>query len=242
MQTHQGTSLEMLRAARLFLDQHPDRLALVIASGSRRQLDQAIADLDALVLQQATGGTIVSGKRVIAQLRQDLIEKHMLPISRIASVDLPQIPELSDLAMPRGKPTPEKLVGAARAMGQKAESFAQIFIDAGMPADFLDELEHAATALATYAANRKARVAAGAKATLGIRATVSRAARVITAIDGLIRKVLDAHAPADRLMLAEWKSVKRVRNIGVRSTSLEPVPIPPAPAATPPVQTTGEEG
>jgi hypothetical protein len=231
MQTQQGTSLERLRAARLFLDKYPERLGDVVKSGSRRQLDQAIADLESLALSQATGGTVVSGKQKTAELREELVVKHMLPISRIAAVDIPARPELADLKMPRGKPTPEKLVAAARAMAARAASFANIFMDAGLPSTFLEALVDAAAALAFLAAKRKYNGASGATATKGIRDAVSRGSRVMTALDGLMLKALDRRSNGDRLILSEWKSVKRVRKIATRSSALlEPVPIPPADA------------
>jgi hypothetical protein len=223
----------MLRAARQFLDKYTERLDGVVKSGSRRQLDKAISDLEGLALSQATGGTMVSGKEKIAQLRAELVEKHMVPIARIASVDLPAKPELAPLKLLPGKPTPEKLVAAARAMGATAEPFAQIFIDAGMPTTFLDELETSAATLADFAARRKGKRAEGIQATKGIRATVSQGARIMSALDGLVGKSLDRRSAADKLILTEWKSVKRVRKVATRSpASLEPVPIPPAEGVT----------
>lgn len=234
MKTHQGITLETLRAIQLFLDKYAARLGDVVKSGSRRQLDQAIADLAALALAQATNATAASGVEKAREVRRALVEKHMLPIARIAAVDLPRTPELAGLVVPKGNPTVEKLVVAANKMKQQAAPFAQIFIDAGMPADFLAELDAAANALAIYAAERKGSGAVGKSATQGIKDVISRGTRVITAIDGLVRKTLDPHMPADQIIRTEWKSVKRVRRTASRSAALaEPVPIPPAVAEHP---------
>ena len=229
MKTHQGITLETLRAIQIFLDKHAPRLGDVGKSGSRRQLDQVVEDLTAQALAQGTNATAVRGVEKGRQLRNNLIEKHMLPIARIAAVDLPRTPELAKLVVPKGAPTPEKLVAAARAMKAQATPHAQTFIDAGMPADFLAELDAAATALAMYAAGRKTSVGAGKSATQGIKDVISRGTRVITAIDGLVRKALDPHDPGDQIIRTEWKSVKKVRRTATRSAvPAEPVPIPPA--------------
>lgn len=233
MQTQQGITLETLRAIQLFLDKHAERLGDVQKSGSRRQLDQAVLDLANLATSQATNATASSGVEKAKQLRTRLIEQHMLPIARIAAVDLPRTPELGKLVVPRGSPTPERLVQAAHTMRKIATPFAQIFIDAGMPPDFLAELDDAAEAFAKFSAQRKGSVGVGKAATKGIRDTISRGSRVITALDGLMRKALDPHAPEDKLIRTEWLSVKKVRKAASRSAMpLEPVPIPPAVPST----------
>jgi hypothetical protein len=235
LQTQQGITLETLRAIQCFLDKYAGRLADVVRSGSRRQLDQAVTDLADLATSQATNATAASGVEKSRQIRTNLIEKHMLPIARIAAVDLPRTPELAKLLIPRGSPTAEKLVQAAHAMRKTATPFAQTFIEAGMPPAFLDELEDAANALAAFSAQRKGSVGVGKAATRGIKDTISRGSRVITAIDGLVRKVLDPNDPNDQRIRTEWASVKKVRRAASRAaTPLEPVPIPPAPGASAP--------
>jgi hypothetical protein len=225
--------LEKLRAAQLFLDKYASRLGALVESGTRRQLDQAVVDLETLAESQATSENTTSRAPKARELRHDLIERHMLPILRLASVNLPRTPELAKLAVPKGTPTPERLVLAARVMGQAVAPFAQTFIDAGMPPTFLQELEAAADAVASFAAERKRSIGVGKAATEGIRATISRGGRVITAIEALIRKVLDRRSPDDKIIRDEWDSVKKARKTGGRSAPSEPVPIPPAVQAPP---------
>jgi hypothetical protein len=233
LETLQGIMLEKLRAVQLFLEKYITRLVNVGNSGSRRQLDQAVADLENLAESQATSENTTSRAPKARELRHDLIEKHMLPILRLASVNLPRTPELAKLAIPKGTPTPERLVLAAKVMGQVVTPFAQTFIDAGLPPTFLEELDAAANAVANFAADRKRSIGVGKAATEGIRATLSRAGRVITALEALIRKDLDSRNPADKIIRDEWNSVSKARKTGVRSAAAEPVPIPPAAQAEP---------
>jgi hypothetical protein len=233
LQTLQGIVLETLRAIQLFFIKYAARLGAVVKSGTQRQLDKAVADLEHLGSEQATSETVMSAAPKAAELRHDLIEKHMKPILRLASVNLPRTPELAKLAIPRGKPTPEKLVVAARGIGNTVAPYAQTFIDAGMPETFLADLESAAQAVADCAAQRKGSTAVGKKATSGIAATISRGKRVITGLDALVTKELDPRSADDELIRAEWKSVKKVRKTASRPVvPPEPVPIPPAPTST----------
>jgi hypothetical protein len=228
LQTSQGITLETLRAIVLFIDQYAERLHLVVKSGSRRQLDQLVTELDGLALRQSTSATIMSGAEKARELRQDLIEKHMRPIVQIASVDLPRTPELARLRIPRGTPTPEKLVKAADQFREIAAPHAKTFIDAGLPENFLEELDAAAKAFMEFTARRKTSVGAGVAATTGIKDTISRANRVIKALDSLVLKQLDRRSPDDQLLRTEWRSVKRVRKTASRPVTAEPLAIPPA--------------
>ncbi len=228
LQTSQGTTLEKLRAILIFFHKYDDRLGVVLNSGSRRQLDQIVGELDDLLLRQSTSATVVSGAEKARELRQDLIVRHMRPIVQIASVDLPRTPEFAKLSVPRGNPTPEKLVKAAEQLRELATPYAQTFIDAGLPASFLADLDTAAKAFMEFSAQRKSSVGVGVAATGGIRATISRANRVIKALDSLVLRELDPRSPADNLISIEWKSVKRLRRTATRSMSVEPLPIPPA--------------
>jgi hypothetical protein len=238
LQTTQSSTLAALRAIQQFLDKYAERLGVVVKSGSRRQLDQAITDLASLAASQA--GSTASRKGASArlkELRDQLVTKNMMPLARLAAVDLPRNAELSNLAMPKGNLTVEKLVSAARGMATTAAKYASILIDAGLPATFIEDLNAAADAYAAYAASRKGGKAAGSGATKGLKGRISEATRVISGIDGLMLKNLDAKDPADATVLAEWKSVKKVRRSSSTTPPAPPAPVPiPPPTQTPPAK------
>ena len=119
MQTAQGTMLESLRSVETFLDAHADKLGDVVKTGARQKLTEAIAALDVHASDQ-TGGALASqgATQKKLSLRQALLRDHMAKIARIAAADLPNVPELEPLRMPRGKPTVEKLAALAAGMAQ----------------------------------------------------------------------------------------------------------------------------
>jgi hypothetical protein len=233
MQTVQGIMSGVLRAVQQFLDKYTDRLGDVVKSGSRRQLDQAMADLENLASSQASSLSAGKGGTQKAKvLRTELVKKHIVPIARIAAVNIPVTPELAaKFTLPKGNPTAEKLVSFAHGMATSAEPFAATFIAAGMPADFIAQLRAATDAVADYGAKRKGNTSVGEAATKGIRQSLAAGTRVLGAIDGLVVKALDAGVASDAVILAEWAAVKKVRKMAVRPIiPPAPIPIPPAPA------------
>src|SRR5207249_2899951 len=124
-----------------FLNDNADRLASVVQTGARKRLDDAIKTLDGHKTDQ-DGGTLTSRglTRKQRSLRVELLRDHMSSIARIAKADLPNTPEFSALRMPAGKPTPERLAAAASGMSTVASNFPDVFISAGMPQDFIAQL------------------------------------------------------------------------------------------------------
>ena len=148
MQTAQGTMLESLRSVATFLDAHADQLGDVVKTGARQKLTEPITALD-LHASDQTGGALASqgATQKKASLRQALLRDHMAKIARIAAADLPNVPELQPLRMPRGKPTVEKLAAAASGMAKTAAPYAEVFISAGLPQDFIAHLTAATDAM-----------------------------------------------------------------------------------------------
>jgi hypothetical protein len=113
-------------------------------------------------------------------------------------------------------------------MRELAAPHAGTFIDAGLPETFLAELDAAAKALMNFSAKRKGSASTGKAATTGIKDGISRATRIVKALDGLVLKQLDRRSPDDQLLRDEWAFVKKVRKTASRPSAVDPLPIPPA--------------
>ena len=132
MQTAQGIILESLRSVETFLDALADMLGDVVKTGAHQRSTEAIGVLDLHASDQTVGALASQGAtQRKASLRQALLRDHMAKIARIASADLPNVPELEPLRMPRGKPTVEKLAAAASAMAKTAAPYTDVFIRRG---------------------------------------------------------------------------------------------------------------
>src|SRR4051812_46612506 len=108
MQNRQGNLLQSLQAVQAFFDANAARLDGVVKTGARKQLDAAVASLSGHVVNQT--GSHLAAKGATQKhkaLRTVLLRDHMAPIARIAAADLPPLPAISPLRMPRGRPSIE---------------------------------------------------------------------------------------------------------------------------------------
>lgn len=233
MRTRQGTTLQSLRAAKSFLDEHAAELAGVINTGARKRLDDAIAALDSHASEQ-TGNSLAAQGLTQKQraLRVVLLQDHMRAIARIATADLPNTPEFAPLRMPRGRPTPEKLAAAASGMAKVALQHLAVFTAAGLPDDFVDQLSTASESMVTALVDRTRTQSKRTGATIGLNAKLIEGRKVVGILDAFVRTALRGNL----VLLGEWASGIHIRSL---STPAAPAPTAPvAPAATDPSTTT----
>jgi hypothetical protein len=219
MQTKQGAVLESLRAVDLFLTDNAEQLGDVVRSGARQKLAEALAELDVHATNQEGGNLTAKGRTKLKHdLQRRLRRRHMRPIARIARSDLPKTTELEPLKMPKGRPTAAKLVALADGMAQAAAPFADTFIEAGLPPDFLERLKTASSDLAAMVSDRTQSRGKQAGATTGLKQKLSSARKLVHVLDAFVDAALEGNEP----LLTTWESVKHVRKI---------TPKPKAPAA-----------
>jgi hypothetical protein len=228
MRTVQGTTLQSLRAAKGFLVEHADKLPGLQETGASKRLDDAIAALDDHASNQS--GSFIDSQLLTERqrnLRLVLRRDHMAPISRIARADLPNTPEFRPLRMPRGKITPEKLAAAATGMAQIAGRYTDTFTAAGLPANFVEQINTAADDMLSALANRTRSRGRRRGATSGLKEKLSEGRRVIGILDSFVQKALQSNPS----LLADWNLVARVPKTAVRSSATDPALPAPAPSA-----------
>jgi hypothetical protein len=237
MQTTQGTVLEMMRGVQGFLDTNAAALGGVVRSGSRHQLDDLVLQLSGHASTQSSSSQTAKAATAQAKaLRTALMRDHLQPIAAIAAVDLPANPALqAAFKLPKGRPTPEKLVAFARGVAENAAKYADVFIAALMPDDFIAQLNAAADALLATVTDRKQSSQKRGTATSGLKRQVSDANRVLSVIDKAVKSALKDN-PA---LLDGWNQIKKVRKTAGRpQTPPPPVPIPTLASATQAVSST----
>ena len=126
-----------------------------------------------------------------------------------------------------------------RGMGGAAKPYEQVFVDGGLPADFLDRLSAATAAVEASLVTRATARGQQSQATGSLKQLEIRGRRVFRALNDLVVPVLSADV-AHSGLLAEWKSVRRVALkpgpiVGAELTAreVEPPPGEGAPAASP---------
>jgi hypothetical protein len=210
MQTKQGAVLESLRAVNTFLNEKADQLGDVVHTGVRRKLADVLAELDTHATDQTASSFVAEGatKRKVV-LARNLRRRHLTPIARIARVELSHTPNLESLKMPKGRPTPERLIAHAEGMAKAAAPFAETFIEAGLPSDFIARLGAATGELRSAVTDRTQNRGKQNGATTGLKKQLSSARKLVHVLDAFVQTALEDNEP----LLASWNVVKRVRRI-----------------------------
>jgi hypothetical protein len=213
MQTIQGNRLQSLRTVQRFLDDHAEKLPSVTQNGARRRFDAALADASEYAAEQ--GRSEIATKQATLThraCRRALARDHIQPIVRIARAEFGRTPELEPFQVPRGNPSAEKLNQAAYAIASAAEPYADVFVAAGMPHDFVQRLTGAADEmLASFDEERRCR-GRRVEATKGLKTGLTQARRLVEVLDSFVRIELRSE-PA---LLANWESMKRVGKVASR--------------------------
>ena len=223
MRAKQASMLQSLRSARDFLDDHADKLAGVVNSGARKKLDEAIAELeDHASTQSASLTDAMTSTRQKGKLRQALILHHMAPIARIAEADLPNNEETLPLRMPAPRLNTVKLAAAAEGMGKAAAKYADTFTATGLPADFVDRLNAAARAMVGALGNRTRNRGIRKGATSGLKTKIVHGRKIGRIVDAFVQSAL----ADDKVLLANWNTVRRVELAPAGRSAADPAPAP----------------
>jgi hypothetical protein len=202
-----GYRLAALRAAQQFIADHADRLQDLHLTGASRRLDAILDDLHSLVAEQAAAksGTRAATRHLHA-LRRHLVEDHLAKIVRIARAELRDAAALENFRLPRRNAPVELLVVAARGIAQAAEQHAEIFITAGLPANFVDQLNEAAEALSNTRAARAQIRAHLAGTTVTIRKRLADGRRVTEVLDSFVRSA----TRGDDTLRVSWVAARTI--------------------------------
>jgi hypothetical protein len=216
MKKRQGTTRNSLLAVQQFLDAHAAKFPAVAQSGARKKLDDAIAKVaEHLTNEEDHTFSSRSNTKRARALRSTVLRQYMAPIARIAEAELPHTQELEPLRLPSGKPSMEKVAAKAGGMAQVAKRYADVFIAAGLQADFVAELETATASMLQSVVDRKGSRSLAQGARAGLRDALRTARQSVHIIDAFVRTAL----VDDPTLLTAWKSVKKLNLPSVRSSS-----------------------
>jgi len=234
MQVRDMQFLAALRQAQNFLTANDATLGSINATGARKTLDEMIDKLSALSEAQDSHRIQVTGARTNElALAVDLRRKHMRPIYEIARAKLPDVAKLSNVKLPPANGNSTALAARARAMGDAVKEYAGTFIAAGLPADFLTQLDDAATAVEKAVVGKGEHRSQRRGATVGIVNEVRAARKAVRVLDALVKANLNLGEP----LVSEWRNAVQVVR-GGRPASQDPATKPPtvpptAPATAP---------
>ena len=214
-----------------FLDDNKDALTPVNDAGARKSLDTLVQQLTTQAVDQDAGRVSSRGETSLqASLRKALREFHMKPIAAIARARLRDVPEMRSFTLPRPTTSSLRLVAMAGGMADAATKHSAVFIDRGLPQDFIAQLTTAADALNQSLDTRAKSRGRSAGATTALSALATQATEVIRELDALVAPKL---VRDDRLR-GEWRTAKRIRRkSGPTTGTIAPSPVvAPTPAPT----------
>jgi hypothetical protein len=230
------------RRIQTFLDANDSLLSSINKSATRTELDTVVGLLGKDVGVQATGRATARGETARQRtLRLALRLNHMRPVAAVAKLKLLDVPNFAALTLPEPKIAVKALLAHATGMAGAAAPYAQVFIDAGLPSDFLDGLTAAIAAVEASIVTRNTARTQVADATGSLDTVEVRARRVYAALNDLVVPTLAADV-AHGGLLAAWKSVRRIERkpgpvIGSEQAArlIDPIPVPPAPSPATPI-------
>jgi hypothetical protein len=203
--------------------EHPE---VIPASGTSTQaLTNQVNALSGVVSRMTTQGTeqvTQRGQATLAAkdeitLRHELRALHMKAIVNVANALRGQVPGVGVVRMPAFSTHSESLVKSAEALFVTASVYKDVFVEHGLPADFLDQLAAATSALKSSIDARGVALSKRTGATTSVAGDHDLGRRIVSMIDASLTHVLKS----DPVTLASWRQAKRVtRKSGVaRSVS-----------------------
>jgi hypothetical protein len=206
MKARTSTVLNTAHNVQGFMDQNEAVLGPNITS-ARRNLDDAVDQLTAMAVSQASGVIASRGATAFQQaLRSNLRNGHMKAIAQVAKIALPDVPEIQQLAVPAGNLSGPALVTAAHGMADAAEKYTSVFTQHGMADDFIPQLRSAADAVTQSAIGRNLTKSNTVSATFGIRAQEKRVRTLVKLLNALIVPKLGTNAT----LLSKWRAARAI--------------------------------
>lgn len=207
MKYRQGRVLEALRSAQEFLDRHGDTLDTINKSGARTNLDAVATELQAHAVKQDGGKRRAIGETAHQRELRLGLRFAMRPIAEAAGARLRATPQFAALRLPSYRLRGMAMVAAAHAMADAVTPYTAIMVEAGLPADFIEQLRRAADALSESYDERRGSQSASKGATQGLTDAERRGRSTLRILDALVVPAL-GH---DEALLTAWRAARRIR-------------------------------
>ncbi len=210
MDKRQKQVMDSLVRVQAFLDAHPATGTLTYTH-AREMLDGVVDRLRSYAGAQLSGR---SQSRAELRRQRDqialLVAQHIRPIVTIARA---QIEPTSDVGLPEGLKLPRlplgptKMLAVCDSMIEAARLHEAVFVESGMPADFLQQFVAARNVLVQLMGGRATQVSTQVAARAGLKVQLTRGRRAVDRLDAIVR----ASYRRDETVLATWAQAKRVQ-------------------------------
>jgi hypothetical protein len=206
----QKQAILRMRSVQEFLAVHPPPETPGYVA-QKKALDEVVEALTSFSTHQAAGrrqrrGEVVRQRALTTILRRE----HLAPVTEIARMYLADVPEAKQLLrLPRFGIGAVKLLAEANAMRGTAAQHDARFVEAGLPPDFLQQLDAAIEALSQSIAVKARSLGRQVGGRAGIEKEIRRGRRVVTGLDAIVQRAFRD----DSNLLEEWRIAKRVSGV-----------------------------
>jgi len=236
METKVSRGAQVFRRVEAWFVSHPEVVAATGAGADAlaKQLDALKGVIDRIAANAAAFGREDGQTTLTATdekaLRKELRTVHMHAIVDTAAGLRGQVPGVGVIHMPPANLGAVKLVDAAKSLHDVAATYEQVFVQNGLPQDFLAQLATSTNAVQASIDARGVAKSNRALARENLRTDLDLGRRILKLIDATLTHALKN----DPAMLTSWRQTKRVgAKPGARSGGdTTPAPAPVAPAAT----------
>ena len=171
----------------------------------------------AAVTQVADRG---SSSTALQTARSVLFTEHLIPIRNVAIGRLTAVPNVARLfRIPRRVVHRTTLIKEATIISNNAALYKDTFVASGLPADFLDQLNTAITAVAQTGDTRATTRGDQQKATQTLETTLKQGQQLVRGLNGIMQLAFAKNPD----VLAAWNSARHIRLV---------TPVGPVPAST----------
>jgi hypothetical protein len=210
MLARQKQAIEAYRRVQVFLANHPppESPGYVL---QKKEIDEVVATLSEHSVSQLTGGRLTQAEVARQRaLRKTLREDHLRPIAKIARATLAKAPGIERaLKMPGYTLGTLRLVNEAKAMRDAAAQYVPQFVDAGRPADFLEQLDKSVEPLLESMTGHSLNLGRKVGARAGIDLEISRGRRAVEVLDTIVTTAFRGNSN----VLANWQNARRVQAV-----------------------------
>lgn len=182
-------------------------------------LSAIVAELNTHSAKQTSGKTSAGQGTTTRGEARDNLSEDLEAMTRTARAIAEELPGIADkFRFPRGKLNDQELLAAARAALADAPQYKNKFIEYGLPADFIEDLQadiaDFETAINTQETGRRQHVTA----TAAIEDLIERGMSIVRRLDAIVRNVFRDN-PAK---LAAWESARHVERTPRRRKETAP--------------------
>jgi multidrug efflux pump subunit AcrA (membrane-fusion protein) len=206
MQIRYEKYLNMLRGVQRFLDVYGAGLGGINSTSLRRSLDTLTDEILTLAASQASAALRLRARYQREQAMAEALRRQYLrPIAGIIKSHLPSGKARNGMHVPYGAASTTTVVTSARAFAEIVSANPEVFED--FDEDLGQRLGNAVDDVERFVTDKRQQRATRSHATAGIREAVSRARRVVAALDAIVK----ARLHGNEKLLVRWRHVVTTR-------------------------------